>query len=189
MKDRGVNRKNDNRMSLPTVIRSEQIKALIVVCTCLRFSACCMAYLGTERTGWAQTEQRRWCKWNTRCRWRETFLEAGERCHLLNRLTQPAGRHTWSGRSERIKCCLEIAQGIGRRGEGEDGRTQKAETKHRETDHPDTPTNTENRREKLSEISKLHAWFRIQPSAHKQANQRARTNICTWMHEHREGTE
>ena len=55
---------------------------------------------------------------------------------ILLGLKEPAGRGTWWGRSGRIKCCLEIAQGIGRRGQG---RYDTPETRHTHT-HTHTHT-------------------------------------------------
>lgn len=97
------------------------------------------AYLGWERTGWGQRVPPRWCRLNTGCRWRERVWGAGVECCCLNRLillglAEPAGRGTWSGRSGRIKCCLEIAQGVGRGGKDRAGTTHRREQRHTQRD-------------------------------------------------------
>lgn len=90
------------------------------------------AYLGWEHKGWELRAPPRWCRPNTDCCWREKVWVAGAEYCCPNRLillglTEPAGRGTWWVRSGRIKCCLEIAQGIGRRGQGRKDTPQSPE--------------------------------------------------------------
>lgn len=76
-------------------------------------------------------------------------MAGAERCWstrlILLGLTEPAGRGTWWVRSGRIKCCLEIAQGIGGRRQGRKDTPQGPEIhKHTHTyngqiRHPSSP--------------------------------------------------
>lgn len=114
------------------------------------------AYLGWEHTGWERRAPPRWCRPNRGCCWRERVWVAGAECCCPNRLillglTEPAGRGTWWGRSGRIKCCLETAQGIGRRGQGRNDTPQTPEARkhththknNRQMRHPSPQTFTQ----------------------------------------------
>lgn len=121
------------------------------------------AYLGWEHTGWAQRAPPHWCRPSTGCRWRETVSWAGrERCCptrlILPGLTEPAGRGRWWGRSGRIKCCLEVAEGTGRGGRDRHTTPRRVQTstQHAKTD-AHHPRHTDTKKETGTAVRNLEA--------------------------------
>lgn len=118
---------------------------------------------------------------------------------ILQGLTEPAGQGTWSGRSGRIKCCLDIAQGIGRRGQGMHHRDQRQTQTHthndyRQVGHPRHlhrhPHNKPHREKKYTgkAVRNFQAPSLLQRTPTCMNNQ-ADTHTRTQMHKHRDNVK